>query len=578
MSVALRESLAAWPDLWRRPALFRLIHGARQEDTAERLRDAMLEAETDQPHTAWQAILAGEDLAAAAAAYDRLAPELGIEEARRGLAQARSDFQRRVGSVRDRARPLPMAWAAVDRTLREAVAIHLAEPKAAEARLAQADSMVAEAERLELANLARHAAEDEMTPQGLRAALAAGDIRLAQILSGRTNAPVTAARPMAYDLRIEREPTTRLLEWRLAPELAPAWLPPTTLSENDVGLLTALVETMALGTIDAERAEDLLRRALAFLGSAAHDVAAVKAGPDEMWSFHVRGPDVAAVFPHASEDDGSVTVAIPHSGMAALPRPHDGRRLLAWDVFEVWRTDLRAEVTVVRPRMFLELLHPEIERRAGFVRLVSRGAPVRALILNVLGQHDERCRRFAGQSARGEGAAAVDGVLDRLIEALDLYVDEGDILALRDAYGGSQAWMLQALHMVAKALDTEPATNRRFDALRVLRRAPIARELEARLDESLAEILGEDRFATALQLDVLEGEFDSDDPGPVPMWPEHLATVLVREEQAADIPDALRVINDLVSTGLLRTMPSPGSDRLSISPSLPLPARLLLRA
>jgi len=577
--------LAAWPELWRYPQLFACVHGAEPDaHDAHALVAAMLAEEVEDPAAAWRSILDQDDLAAAQVAYDQLAPVLGIDIARKDLDRVRASFVRRVGAVRDRARALTAGRLRIEAVLEDALQTLMTRPRAAERQLAAAFSDVEASEYIQLEHLRRihvSGGGERRHYQALEDAISSGDLRRALIFASRLDAAVTPVQPRVQDIRLEREPTDRIVEWRLNQDLAPAWFPRITLADHDITMLSrldALCRADQIGVVDANHFSRVILRFLMCGEEWDGDLSRGRSLTDDTWTITLRGPATTKLFPHVVNAAGEAELVFPKSPAARFPAAHAAGPFIGWDMFESWRLRSRPDAIIATPRMLLELLELQTRRGPMFARLQSRQVAVRPLILHVLGRDLDRCLGLAQLPMSRHTELTAGQVLMPLLEALDVYVDEGDVLAIRDACGDRIEWLLLVLHVAARGMESAVPANRRFDALSLLRRPTVERELEAALEADLGVLL-EDRVRTSIVLDTADDVFETGGSGKGGVEQSVLATALVREEYAGSVAEADAEIASLISLGLLRRAPvatGMGSTSNLIHPHLPLPARVLL--
>jgi hypothetical protein len=458
---------------------------------------------------------------------------------------------------------------------------HISGPLDAERTLLSAIAKTEAAENRELEQLTHvHSAPSDEDPRQKRLseAILRRDLRLARILASQLNEESITVRSLGQDIRLERASTLQVLGWRLDPDLAPAWVRRISPNEPDLEILRCLHTPLLERSVSEDQAEGLVHAAVRFLMGGSDpqlNLSRRDDANDDIVRLTLKGPYVWKLFPHACDTEGAVDLIIPRSDAARLPPAPDAGRRVAWDIFDVWGRAGRSEEIIVSPRMLLDLLQLTSGRAEGFVRLQSRQIAVRPLVRHLLGTDEARCRRIAGVEFEDPSGSS-DTILGPLLEALDLYVDEGDILALRDACGDRLNWLLLVLGVVANELDPAPPANRRFDALGVLRRPDVERELESTLRAELATTL-KDSDQTALFLDVADDVFDRQEHVSHAVPRAELAAAMVSDGYAENDVHAMSEIAALLLNGLLRPVSGGASGQQAILPSLPLPGRVQRR-
>jgi hypothetical protein len=580
--------LELWPDLWRYPKLFVLVHGAQEIMPAHRqLLEALLEGQVADEHEAWQVILACDDIAAVQSAYVRLTPHLAFRDEVTDLAGARLRFQRRIEQVRDRARPLSAGHSGVEATLTEAMNLHISDPRKAEHLLTKAAAAAAEAERRELAELAARfpsSASDDSRLVRLAEAIATQDLRLAQIYASQLGDISVLPHTIEQDQRVDREPTAGLLAWRLDPDgLAPSWLPSINLTEHDLAALTHLEVILQAGMLSLSDAEQFLRATFQFLLSGDIRGVEIARAPDldqDSWAFVCTGRATWRLYPHVERQEGGILLLVPRRRSSPPPKLANADSFVAWDLFENWTLTAVQHPIRATPRMLLDLLPQTQTRVTAFVRMQSSTVAVRPLILQVLAGSEARYCRLAGVSPSNTQPVSVAETLAILVQALDLHVDEGDLLALSDACGDCFSWLPLVFELVAQTLDASPAANRRFDALSAIRRPDVERNLEEALKAELRRLLQDQWEYTAIALAIVEDELVRDSIPAEGIGSSELSEALVRHGHAQNLEDAKSILTTLVSLGLLREVKVLGtnSSEPHILQALPFPGRVLLRA
>jgi len=592
--------LRAWPDLWRRPAVFALIHGAAETPPSRSaLLSALLEVEpTDLPEEAWDAIVQREDMAAVQAAYEELSPRISADR----LSEARKGFERRAAKVRARAFPLSGTLRnAVSRSLDEAIAIVAVNPAEAERFLARADAQAHEAEAQGLAALQRIFAADTAgdggSPKGarLRAALEAGDLRLARIVAGQLGVADSAllsassTDDLLHDPWIDRQSTIDILNWSRDPTLAPAGrLPIAELVEHDLALLAELAEALETGAeVSQAGAEHMLRLVIRSLtgGSAPDlDITPLPETSADIWSFNVSGAPASRLFPHAADEHGAVII-VPRRPVLRFPSGPSGRRFVAFDPYERWTVLAKPDSILMTPRMVVRALLAANEARdtsircRSFVRLQSAAIAVRPLILNVLARDEARCRRLIDATS---SSVLSTEELQSLAQALDIYVDDGDLTALRDACGDRFTLLLEVLHILAEELEGAQVAHRRFDCLRALLRPEVEERVAALIETDLRRRLaGEQRTDTALILgDAMALLEDHSAGSGASLTVTKLVEGLLAAGSVSTAEEGRNRIAELLSLGLLLTSATDLNDTAGsacILRILPLPGRILLK-
>ena len=598
-ATTLLQSLRAWQHLWRHPALFVLVHGAAETSPPPpALLAALLQAELTDIPAAWEAIIQHDDIGAAQAAYERLAPYLppgALDDARRG-------FERRVAKVRARAEPLTGAIrTAVGRSLDEALVIVTVDPVEAERALARADSQAREGEVQALATLKRTFAAgtkndgNEQAGARLRVALEGADLRSAKILAGQLgigDASLRSTSPAdswSRDSWIDRHATADLLKWFRDPAFAPARdFTIAALGVRDAVLLDRLSEALESGAeVSQVEAEQILRLAICSLdGDVAPDTrfAPLPDGGGGLWAFNITGAQVESLFPHAA-DDQSVVVMVPRGPTLDFPSGPPGRRFVAFDLFERWTNLAKPESILMSPRMLIRAIAAadRVEGQRGrvqaFVRLQSGAIAVRPLILNVLGCDDVRCRNLIDMPPHA--ALSAGDIVQPLALALDLYVDDGDLSALRDACGDQFPLLLEVMSILAESLETLPVTHRRFDALGALLQPDVEDRVKAVVEADLRRrLVGEQLTNAALVLgDVaaLLEDHTANDEG-LSLAGSELTDALVALRSVGSAEEGHARIAEFLALGLLRTKAERNGTVNSphILRALPLPGRILL--
>lgn len=597
-TIALLHSLRAWPELWRHPRLFSRVHGAGPAPHSAELLNALLALEPLGPADSWEAILQEGDVAAMQTALAHI-PGLGEQQP----ARARRRFERRVEQVLALARPL--SGAAVARAVAAARAAVDTDAFLAEQNLRRAENLAKDGIAQALEALRQIHGGDSPTddPRALRAALKAGDLRLAQMLVGQlasgtglgAGASGVAAGSLLHDSWLDQQSTAQLLGWLIDPALAPTGrLPAIDFADHELSLLRRLRslledadEGKAIPEIEARGLLELVIRSLLGESPPPGALSVLNEPGDDTWVFGLAGPAAARLFPHAVDGDG-VALVVPRRPSLHFPASPPGRGAVIFDLFEVWEHIVRPGAVVMRPRMLAQSLAAASagDGRAGvFVRLLSGAIAVRPLILAVLGRDEDRCRLLIGESPFGPGEVPAAWAAPRLTAALDLLVDDGDIAALIDAAGDRLSLMLEVLHQLAEAMDGAPSDDRHFNILDALLRPEIEDRVEELLETYLRKRLPDDQLThAALLLDdvavwlekaATEAGVEADAGLPA----DALAQGLVAAQSVPDMVEGRKKLAELLSLGLLRRANVPGApaETICILPALPLPGRILLR-
>jgi hypothetical protein len=595
-ATSLLERLRAWPDLWRHPAVFALVHGsAETPPSPPDLLAALLKVEPIDRHAeAWKIIVRHDDMAAAQAASNVLASGVSTGE----LEAARRAFERRADRIRARVEPLVGTLRGEVRDKVDAAVAAVADdPVAAERALARADAQARASEATALAALMHDASADSDSDHSdprrarLMAALAAGDLRSALILAGPLGISLApAAASPRYDPWIERQSTINLLNWCRDPSLAPgARLSPATLTDHEHSLLDRLADALTTrGDVDQAGAGQILHlavRSLAGVGRPAVAIVPSAGGGSDLWAFSVVGPEAARLFPHAADADG-VAVVVPRRPVPHFPLGPQNRRFVAFDLFEEWARLARADSIVLTPRMLVRILaaspssYDALTGRAqAFVRLQSAAIAVQPLLCDIVGGDEARLLRFADVPPQPTPTLAA--VIRPLVHALDLDVDEGDLAALAYACGGQISLLVRILPVLGEALARKLPSDRRFDVVGMLLREEVEERIKELIKADLHCRIAEERWANIVSVlrdaaTLLEDHSLEDGPS---LPADELATALFDVGSASSPAQGQARIIELLSLGLLRNDRNQGGsiESSGVLRTLGLPGRILLR-
>ncbi|MFA5963746.1 MAG: hypothetical protein WC804_06980 [Sphingomonas sp.] len=580
MTSSPMERLRDWPELWRHPALFCLVHSSVQTSrSAREYLQALFADEASSREDAWTRIIRAGDAGAAQIARDLLAVDIGITTAEKGIAETRAGFRRRVQQLQWRAHVLSAGRTEIQTQVQQALDVLVDDPAEAERQLAAAELLAAAGEERDLDALAQ--AHPDRATEGvdhLQEAIAARDLRLAYVYAGHLGNPLAPSQPLRQETWLDRTPVIDLLTWRLNSEQAPARLASVELADHEILMLALIEKSMAANDLVPADAEQIVKAIMMFAAGkgATLPVSNILSIADEdslPFAFELVGGSAMRIFPLAADENGTVVILLPRNSIAAFPAGWGARRFVAFDLFDQWNLDRPSNSLLLTVRMLMDVVSSP-RRVEDLVRLQSRAVAVRPLVHEMLGRDIWRARSLAGLDTSADDLP-IDAMLSPMLGALDLYVDEIDILALDDACGGDLNLLLKILSAVTDKLNITQVANRRFDAAGVILSESGAALIDEIVEADLVLRLGERRDNAEAVLAVIDYEIEqrAHVGRQYPTYDE-LAQIVVDEGWISELDVARSMIDWMADLSLLFMVQTAGG--IEVHRRLGLPYRILL--